>query len=598
MRQMKIIQLFISLILILSIPQSMAHLIVRADRLPESFKRSTDHAFILERHEIEQRAETTLSGLLSTVPGLQVIQQGPHGGQASLFIRGHDPRHLLVLLDGVIVNDPSNPSSQFDFGHLNTALIERIELLKGPQALLYGSGSLAGVLSITTRKKQDTQLVGLGFGSFDQTLATAQIKSGNIDLGLHHHRQKGFSAAKPQGANKVTDDGRELLEAQLGMQLELGWMGQGRISAGLIQDHFDIDGFDDQGRFVDKPADSIRSLEYRFNFAQENSFFADQLQQRMRLSRFAIKRETFTDGNKQVFQATSYQLQNENQWYWNDVMISLFGLDARFEKAQFPKEYSQKSFAPFFMQRYEGEKLFAMTGLRLNIEDYESSFLSGQMSVGHRSSLLTTTLTLGSGHQAPSLFQRFDPLYGNDKLKREQSYALDLNLKSAPLFENRLTLEMTLFQSNLKDRFDFDPASFRTINNARARIQGAEATLSFNVHHRMSIAFDYTNQLPRDLQNKKILARRAREMFSIRTELKPTTKTSITLSQNYVGPRREFNDERLSSYLLQAMNIRYNLKEKISINLKVENILDKDYEQIKNYQTPKRNALLEGQWIF
>jgi vitamin B12 transporter len=592
---MKITQVFLFLFMSTA---SFAHLVIQADRISEDFKRTTNNLFTMDRQEIEQRAETSLSALLGTLPGLQIVQLGPSGGQASLFVRGHDPRHLLVIIDGVIVNDPSNPSSQFDFGHLNTALIERIEILKGPQGLLYGPGSIAGVISITTKKNQDQQLLALGVGSFDQTKATAQIKSGIIDLGVHHHRQTGFSAARPTGGNKGTRDGRELLEAQLGVQLDLGALGQGRISGGLIQDHFDIDGFNEQGVFVDKPLDSIRSLEYRFHFSQEKKLFDGQLEQRLRLSRFATKRETLTETTKRRFEAMSYQLQSENQWFWSDEHLSLFGVDARFEQAKFPQEQSQQSYSPFFIQRYEGLSFFAMTGARLNFEEYESAFLSGQLSVGQRSTYLTTTFTWGSGHQAPSLFQRFDPLFGNPLLKREKSQALDLNFQTTSALHQRFALEVTLFQSNLKDRFDFDPTSFRTINNSRARIQGLESTLHFQASAMASFALDYTNQLPRDLQNKRILARRARELITLRTILRPTSKLLVTFSQNYTGPRQEANGERLPSYLLWGANFRYDIQERISVNLKIDNIFNKDYEQIKNYQTPKRNALLEGQWIF
>lgn len=578
--------------------QSIAHVIVRADRLSEDFQRSSNAIFSLDREAIEQRAQTTLSGLLTTVPGIQVIQQGPSGGQASVFLRGHDPRHLLVLIDGVIVNDPSNPSSQFDFGHLNTALIERIEILKGPQALLYGAGSLAGVLSITTLQNKDQQLIALAVGSFDQTKATVQIKSGSIDLGLHHHRQKGFSAAKPQANTPSTKDGRELLEATLGAALDLGAFGKAQLQAGIQRDHFDIDGFNNQGQFVDKPLDNIRSLEYRFNLSQEQKYLADRLVQRLKLSRFALKRETFANDSNRVFKAQSYQLSSENQFFWNDLNLSLFGVDTRFEQAKIPLEYRQKSFSPFVIQRYEGESFFAMSGLRLNIEEYESNFLSGQFSLGSRARYATTTITLGSGHQSPSLFQRFDPLYGNATLKREESYSLDLNLKTNSELHNKIDFEISLFQSNLKDRFDFDPVSFRTINNDRARIQGFETTLNWNPLKELSFSIDYTNQLARDLKDNKILARRARELVSLRTLVKPHHQMTIIVSQQYVGARQEANGERLSSYLIHAIDWRYAVKESISINLKLENIFNKDYEQIKNYQTPKRNALLEVRWIY
>ena len=87
----------------------------------------------------------------AAVPGLNVVQTGGQGGLTSVFIRGTNSNHVKVLIDGIDVSDPSNPTQSFDFGQLLTGDIARIEILRGPQSGLYGSDVIGGVISITTK---------------------------------------------------------------------------------------------------------------------------------------------------------------------------------------------------------------------------------------------------------------------------------------------------------------------------------------------------------------------------------------------------------------------------------------------------------------
>ena len=111
---------------------------------------------------------------LSTVPGLNVVQTGGPGGQTSVFMRGTNSNHVKVLIDGIDVSDPSTPGGAFDYAHLLTGDVERIEVLRGPQSGLYGSDAIGGVISITTKKgegppKVTSSLEAGSFGTFNQT---------------------------------------------------------------------------------------------------------------------------------------------------------------------------------------------------------------------------------------------------------------------------------------------------------------------------------------------------------------------------------------------------------------------------------------------
>ena len=117
---------------------------------------------------------------LKQVPGIDVVQTGGPGGQTSVFMRGTNANHVKVLIDGIDVGNPSITNGAFDFGHLLTGDIERIEVLRGPQSGLYGSDAIGGVISITTKKGEGPPKVtamaeGGSFGTFNQTLGVQRL---------------------------------------------------------------------------------------------------------------------------------------------------------------------------------------------------------------------------------------------------------------------------------------------------------------------------------------------------------------------------------------------------------------------------------------
>ncbi len=130
----------------------MPETIVTATRIPTPAERVPAAVTVITRADIEERGYQTLAEALATVPGLRLVQAGGIGQQTSAFIRGGASRHVLVLLDGVPVNDPSEPNGAFNFGNELLGDIERIEVVRGPGSSLYGSGAISGVINLISRR--------------------------------------------------------------------------------------------------------------------------------------------------------------------------------------------------------------------------------------------------------------------------------------------------------------------------------------------------------------------------------------------------------------------------------------------------------------
>jgi vitamin B12 transporter len=133
-------------------------IVVTATRVPTPVLDIPAGVSVIDRQTIEQRGYTTLTEALSAVPGIRVSQSGGPGGNASVFVRGTNSNAVLVLRDGMPLNDASDSSGAFNFGVDTLADVERIEVIRGPMAALYGSGAIGGVINLISRQGHEPGL--------------------------------------------------------------------------------------------------------------------------------------------------------------------------------------------------------------------------------------------------------------------------------------------------------------------------------------------------------------------------------------------------------------------------------------------------------
>jgi len=126
--------------------------VVTATRVPTPQERIPAATTVIDRQEIEERGYVTLADALAAVPGLRLIQAGGPGQQASGFVRGTNSRHVLVLRDGVPLNDSSEPNGAINFGNELLGDVERIEVVRGPVSAVYGTAAIGGVVNLITRR--------------------------------------------------------------------------------------------------------------------------------------------------------------------------------------------------------------------------------------------------------------------------------------------------------------------------------------------------------------------------------------------------------------------------------------------------------------
>jgi vitamin B12 transporter len=200
------------------------HIVVTATKTKQPQAEVASSVTVITAEELQMTRKEMVLDVLRYATGLDVIQNGGVGTLANISIRGSGAGHTLVLMDGVEMNDPMSPDRSFNFGHLTVDNIEQIEVVRGPQSMLYGSDAMGGVINIITRKgegKPKYFLSGEG-GAYNTFRGTAGVSGGtdliNYSLSLSRFDTKGFSAASDKYGNMEQDGyGNTSFSARFGL---------------------------------------------------------------------------------------------------------------------------------------------------------------------------------------------------------------------------------------------------------------------------------------------------------------------------------------------------------------------------------------------
>lgn len=206
--------------------------VVTATRVPTPIERIPAGVTVIDRETIEARGYRSLAEALAAVPGLAAVPSGGAGQTASVFMRGTNSSHVLVLRDGMPLNDPSTPQSLFDFGNDLLSDVERIEVIRGPMSGLYGSGAIGGVVNLITRSGRGTgrafTATGEIAGGSQSTAAASAVMAGEargIDYALIGQglTTQGFNVVPPRLATSIGErDGARIGTATVNLGARLG----------------------------------------------------------------------------------------------------------------------------------------------------------------------------------------------------------------------------------------------------------------------------------------------------------------------------------------------------------------------------------------
>lgn len=577
--------------------EALETIVVTATRDARPVSQSLASVSVLTRDDIEQRSATTLADLLRYLPGVEISRTGGPASTTTLFIRGAETRHTLVLIDGVPVDSQATGGAPWEA--LLASDIERVELVRGAASAVYGGNPIAGVVQIFT-KTQGTEKarveLGLGVGNLDTVKADAKVsgkyQSVSYNLSVTQQRSSGFDSSTNSvpGTPKADRDGYRAkgMNASVGWQVQAGQRLELATRSQLTRGEYD--GY--TPTLGDQSTNQIDSTSLSWV-----SNWNDLWRTNLRVGQTDVKYDNQPSGYE-----TSTQLQVVN---WEHVLnfgqhqlrVVLDGQRDELINSDLPQ-----SATPGVGKRRNGALGLGYDGQADQWlwsasarEDHDSEFGShwtGSGSIGFQP---VKTLTVRAGwanaFRAPTLYQRFST-YGNANLRPETSQTREVGLRWGA---KPMSLEVTAFESRVKDLVQYDYATDRYANTGRAKLKGLElAAMGVWGDSRLEARMNWDT--PKSADTDTVLVRRARQHGSVRVE---TMLGGWTIGGAALvsGKRSDWDGSKLGGFTTWAVDAQTALSSELKLLIQTENLSNKKYETAAGYRSVPRTVLVALKWV-
>jgi vitamin B12 transporter len=632
--------------LTLTIPET----VITATRVPTPLEEIPAGVTVINRATIEARGYNGLTQALSDVPGVHVSPSGGQGGLASVFIRGTNSSHVLVLRDGMPITDGSDTTGAFNFGTETLSDIQRIEVIRGPMAALYGSGAIGGVINLISRRGTEPGVhwsgdVAGGYPALVRGSVTASGVQGPVDFALtaESQSQAGFDTT-PQRQSVYTGVRQGFRDRILTLNLGYTPVEGTRLSL-FLRGNATYFGFNTFGSPTYDNSNSIgqtSSLLGRiggttqlFDGKLESGIFVGQLQDDRRYQEplaAADPNQTFSDARYHSYR-TDVQWNNTLHlddivavpWLSNSAMT--FGYEYTSDTAKVRVNdnfggflYGQSAAASMTSNAvYAGLQTTVMQRLVLTGQvrnDWVDGDSPSTWRVGGVYDLkeIATHLKLayGTAFRAPSLFDRFGVdtfgYVGNPNLKPEQSRGWEAGFITdigAAGRSNFATFGATYFDQRVQNLIVgvFAPVNTE-INLGSAHVHGVEGEVTLRPVGWLDLHVAYTlldtTSVGQPAGVGSQLLRRPQNEAAFDVTVRPMAKLQIIASMIYTGSTHDYlydNGGNGIGYgvgqhgLIANVVANYKLTPRFELYLNGLNILNSRFEPVNGYQTPGPTVL-------
>ncbi|MCW9709353.1 TonB-dependent receptor [Avibacterium sp. 21-586] len=589
---------------------------------PVSGDQTASSVTVLTEKDFAERNATYVSDVLKTVPSVALGASGGRGTLTSLYLRGADPNHTAVIIDGVKVNPVSGYG--YDFGGLSLSNIDRIEVLRGEQSALWGSDAMGGVVYINTKSglykdkpfNVDFDLGTGSKGTYDGSLTLSGQQNG-FYYSLHgdSHHTKGISAYSSNRFHYVAEDGS-------------------RVSTGGAKerDKFHRDGlslrvgYDDGEKGIDLLAShSSQTAHFDNSYAAETVFddYTRTRETTFKLSGYVgSEKELFkhkasvshqkTDSDTLGSWASGYDAKKLNANYQLDInfdregeLEQAFSLLTEYQRSSYDfgsyanskKQLTEKSVAAEYRLFSENDYSLSLSGRYIDSNHYDNSF-TGRIAGTYRVlQNLKAHASFGTAIQNPTITEFYGyngAFLPNPNLKPEKSNGGDIGL----LFETtdkRHSLDVTYFARNVKNFIStayLPNGVSQAVNmSGSTKIKGVELAYNGKITDDLSAYANYTYTQTKDSKGQA-LVRRPKHMANLGLAYQITEAVGANLNVNYVGKRVDtYFDEttyassrvKMPSYTLVSLGANYQVTPNLNVYANLNNLFDKKYENIVGY---------------
>ena len=602
-------------------PPEVEAVVVTAARSEQPLAETPASITVIDRETLERRQALIVADELARTPGVAVNRNGGPGGVTSVRIRGAESDHTVVLIDGVKLNDPASVGGGFDFATLLTGEVERIEVLRGPQSVLYGSQAIGGVVNVltghpegrSTRLSVEGGSRETGYIRGSTAFGTERVR---IRLGAGAFTTEGVSAFNEDRGGQEPDGFRQThvsarADVALTEVLALD------LRAYRAESRTEFDGFAPPTFSLGDTAEFGRrdeTVAYAgLNYAALEGRFRNRLG-------FA-----FTDLTRDNFgpQGPTFGSEGRNGRLEYQGVLELprearltFGAETERSRIQ----TDPTAFSPGLERDVRLDSVYAQgsaglapgviatAGLRRDEHETFGGATTGQAGLLYARGATTFRANYGGGFKAPSLFQLYSQ-FGNLALEPEAADGVDLGVEHR--LGERFSASATVFARDTKNQIDFascfsapsplcaDRRFGYYANLDRTEARGLELAAAARPVDALTLNLAYTytdteNTGEGDPNRGLALPRRPEHTAYAEADYRFANGLAAGVGVQHVGQRFDdaANRFRLEAYTLVDVRAAYPLRQGLELFGRVENLLDEEYEDVQLYGTPGRGGFV------
>jgi vitamin B12 transporter len=582
-------------------------------KLPDMVVTPTGHATLVHQpghsistitaDQIAANRWRSLPEALRSVAGLHIVEAGAPGSTVSTYLRGSRSSHVLVLMDGVRMNDPSGPTRESYLSGMDLNNVERIEILRGPQSGLYGADAVAGVINIITKKAAEgvSSSLTLEAGSYETYRVGAELASRQGTLSgaasVSYLESKGFSSASERFAGNDEADGLERLN--VGARVSARPSDSIALDASVNASSWESEYDDGAGPGGDAEG-NVAEIEQVLTGLRARFGASDAAWQQTLSAQNSMSDRTFKDS----YGTSTFEGENWEAEWRHDIAITdgnklSVGVGYRDETAETDSidSVSADNLGVYVQDHICHGAFDAIAGLRYDEHEEFGSELTYRVAPSFALEQTGTRLkgSVGTGFKAPSLYQLYAPAgafgaVGNAALNPETSLGWDAGVEQS-VVPGLLTFGITYFASDVEDLIEY-VNGYENVSKVETRGLEVQASLTPTDNVTVDATYTYTDSENKDTGDALIRIPKDRATLAIGYDV--TERTRLNANVLYVGGRNDsyydsqmFSavDVRNSSYTVVNLAASFDATDTVTVFARVDNLFDESYEEVYGYGT-------------
>ncbi len=574
-------------------------------------KNTLGSTHIITKEIIDSYNNTALVDLLNNQANININRIGSFGQSALIRLNGSPAYHIVILLDGVKLEDPSNVQSFFDIGQIPLNMIEEIEITQGASSVTHGSGALAGVINIkTTKTTKNTAFINQKIGSF----STYDTQSG---FNLHHNRlnlnffanlykSKGYSLSDNilniNSQSPLENDNVNIKNFNLKASYQFLNKSLLDVFIRLNDSYIEYDNFspsigpyDAEGNYTDKK-ENFYYLKYNFIVFKNNSneIVLSQLNTHKKYT------ELSTFGNTENVFSSLSRIFNYKSIYTRNFINITGGMDFENHNTKMDNNLSTNNMALYAKTtQYLWKNTALEQGIRYNINNRNNPVevtkrgknIVYNFGLLHNIQKISTTFNInyGTAYRLPSLFELFASHIGNNELIAETSSGLNIGIQKNNFLSYVPKINLNIFHLKVNDMINFQNNKYRNIGNYNNYGFDINTPIIMgNLTIIPNYAYLSTNNKTTNIPSYIF----PKHKIGLLSKITIKNIYEISLQSIWKSQATDFTNRlphELPSYTVHNMQISYNFFKKSKAYFQIDNLLNKKYQAVYGYKSQNRS---------